>query len=133
MEPEYEQLLSWEDPGPTVPGAAAAEPDKPWGDRIVVSGPSQPLKGRQSVSLMADSYGFWSQEELLRVQKYLRDHGGLMGLCPTHIVCAHYYQTILLPEPAKLQSVVLALIRSLYKECTHCLCESSGMDALQLS
>ena len=58
MEPEYEQLLSWEDPGPAVPGAAAAEPDKPWGDGIVVSRPSQPLRGRQTVSLMADSYGF---------------------------------------------------------------------------
>ena len=76
MELEYEQLLSWEDPEPAVPGVAAAEPDKLWGDRIVVSGPNQPLKGRQTVSLMADSYGFWSQEELLRVQKYLKDHGG---------------------------------------------------------
>ena len=61
MEPEYEQLLSWEDQGPTVPGAAATEPEKPWGDGIVVSGPNQPLKGRQTVSLMVDSYGFWSQ------------------------------------------------------------------------
>ena len=75
MELEYEQLLSWEDPGPAVPSAAATEPDKPWGDGIVVSGPSQPLRGRQTVSLMVDSYGFQSQEELLRVQKYLRDHG----------------------------------------------------------
>ena len=76
MELEYEQLLSWEDPGPAVPGAAATEPNKPWGDGIVVSGPNQPLKGRQTASLMTDSYGFWSQEELLRVQKYLKDHGG---------------------------------------------------------
>ena len=75
MEPEYEQLLNWEDPGPTVPGAAAAESNKPWGDRILVSGPNQPLKGRQTASLMVDSYGVWSQEELLRVQKYLKDHG----------------------------------------------------------
>ena len=76
MEPEYEQQLSWEDPGPTVPGAAATEPDKPWGNWIVVSGPNQPLKGKQTVGLMADSYGFQSEEELQRVQKYLRDHGG---------------------------------------------------------
>ena len=75
MEPEYEQLLSWEDPGSAVPGAAATEPDKPWGDGIMVSGPSQPLKGRQTASLMGDSYGFQSQEELLRVLKYLKDHG----------------------------------------------------------
>ena len=76
MEPEYEQLLSWEDPGPAVLGAAATEPNKLWGDGIVVSGPNHPLRGRQTASLMVDSYGFWSQEELLRVQKYLRDHGG---------------------------------------------------------
>ena len=75
MEMEYEQLLSWEDPGPAVPGAVAAELNKPWGDGIVVSGPSQPLRGRQAVSLMADSYRFQSQEEFLRCQKYLRDHG----------------------------------------------------------
>ena len=34
MEPEYEQLLSWEDPGPAVPGEDATEPNKPWGDGI---------------------------------------------------------------------------------------------------
>ena len=72
MEPEYEQLLSWEDPGPAVPGEDATEPN----DGITVSGPSQPLKGRQTPSLMADSYGFKSQEELMRVQKYCQDHGG---------------------------------------------------------
>ena len=76
MELDYEQLLSWEDPGPAVPDIAATESDKPWGDGITVSGPNQPLKGRQMVSLMADSYVFRSQEELLRVQKYCRDHGG---------------------------------------------------------
>ena len=75
MELEYEQLLSWEDPGPAVPGADATEPNKPWGDGITVSGPNQPLKGIQMPSLMVDSYGFKSQEELLRVQKYCRDHG----------------------------------------------------------
>ena len=76
MEPEYKQLLSWEDPGLAVPDAAATEPNKPWADGITVSGPNQPLKGRQTVSLMANSCGFRSQEELLRVQKYCRDHGG---------------------------------------------------------
>ena len=76
MEPGYEQLLSWEDPWPAVPGVAATESNKPWGDGIMVSGPNQPLKGRQTASLMADSYGFRSQEELLRVQKYCRDHSG---------------------------------------------------------
>ena len=75
MEPKYKQLLSWEDAGPTVSGATATEPDKPWGDEITVSWPNKPLKGRQTTSLMADSYGFRSQEELLRVQKYLKDHG----------------------------------------------------------
>ena len=76
MEPEYEQLLSWEDPGPAVLGKDATEPDKPWGDGITVSGPNQPLKGRQMPSLMAYGNGFKSQEELMRVQRYCRDHGG---------------------------------------------------------
>ena len=76
MEPEYEQLLQWEEPGPAGLGEAAAEPDKPWGDGIVVHGPSQSLRGKQVPSLMADSYGFKSQEELLHVQKYCREHGG---------------------------------------------------------
>ena len=76
MEPEYEQLLSWEDPGPAVLGEDATEPNKPWGDGITVSGSNQPLKGRQTPSLMADSYGFKSQEELMRVQRYCWDHGG---------------------------------------------------------
>ena len=77
MEEEYDHPLSWVDPGPASPGAAVGDPDKPWGDGITVSGPSQPLKGRQMSSLMADSYGFRSQEELLWVQKYCREHGGL--------------------------------------------------------
>ena len=76
MEPEYEQLLHWEDPGPAVLGEDAAEPDKPWGDGITIYGPSQLLKGKQVPSLMADSYGFKSQEELMRVQRYCREHGG---------------------------------------------------------
>ena len=75
MEPEYEQLLQWEEPGPTG-SDEASEPDKPWGDGIIVYGPSQLLRGKQVPSLMADSYGFKSQEELLRVQKYCREHGG---------------------------------------------------------
>ena len=69
-------MLSWEDPGPAVPGEDATEPDKTLGDGITVSISSQPLKGRQMPSLMADSYGFKSQEELLRVQRFCRDHGG---------------------------------------------------------
>ena len=73
MEEEYDRLLSWVDP---APGAAVGEPDKPWGDGITVSGPSQPLKGTQTSSLMADSYGFHSQEELPWVQRYCREHGG---------------------------------------------------------
>ena len=75
MEPEYEQLLQWEEPGPAGLGEAP-EPDKPWGDGIVVYGPSQLLRGKQVPSLMVDSYGFKSQEELLRMQKYCREHGG---------------------------------------------------------
>ena len=55
MEPEYEQLFQWEEPGPAGSGEAAAEPDKPWGDGIVVYGLSQLLRGKQVPSLMADS------------------------------------------------------------------------------
>ena len=95
MEPEYEQLLNWEDPGPAVLGEDATEPDKPWGDGITVSGPNQPLKGRQMPSLMADSYGFKSQEELMRVQKYCRDHGGWqleqVRCQPKRLVACHLY------------------------------------------
>ena len=76
MEPEYEQLLHWEDPGPTDSGEDAAEPDKPWSDGITAYGPSQPLKGKQVPSLMVDSYSFKSQEELMRVQRYCREHRG---------------------------------------------------------
>ena len=95
MEPEYEQLLSWEDPGPAVPGEDATEPVKPWGDGITVSGPNQPLKRRQTPSLMADSYGFKSQEELMRVQKYCRDHRGWqleqVSCRPKRLVACHSY------------------------------------------
>ena len=76
MEAEYDEVLYWVDPGPSVPGEAAAPSETPWGEGIQLAGVVQHLKGRQTSSLMADSYGFQSQEELLRVQKYLKDHGG---------------------------------------------------------
>ena len=56
MEPEYEQLLQLEEPGPAG-SDEAPKPHKPWGDGIVVYGPSQLLRGKQVPSLMADSYG----------------------------------------------------------------------------
>ena len=76
MEPEYEEVLHWVDPGPTVPSEASQTFDTPWGEGIHLAGVVQPLKGKTTSSLMADSYGFQSQEELLRVQKYLKNHGG---------------------------------------------------------
>ena len=76
MEVEYDEVLHWESPGPAVPGELCTAPDTPWGESIKLAGIIQPLKGRQTTSLMADSYSFQSQEELLRVQKYLKDHGG---------------------------------------------------------
>ena len=76
MEAECDEVLQWVDPGPAVPGEAATSSETPWWEGIQLAGVIQPLKGRQTSSLMADSYGFQSQEELLRVQKYLRDHGG---------------------------------------------------------
>ena len=93
MEPEYEQLLHWEDPELAVSGKDAAEPDKPWGDGITVYGPSQPLKGKQVLSLMADIYGFKSQEELMRVQRYCWEHGGWqleqVSCRPKRLVACH--------------------------------------------
>ena len=75
MEVEYDEVLHWEAPGPAVPGEWSPAPYTPWGEGIQLAGIVQLLKGRQTTSLMADSYGFQSQEELLRVQKYLKDHG----------------------------------------------------------
>ena len=65
MEAEYDEVLHWVDPGPAVPGEAATLSETPWGEDIQLTGVIQPLKGRQTSSLMADSYGFQSQEELL--------------------------------------------------------------------
>ena len=76
MEAEYDEVLNWEHPNPAVPGEVSAASETPWGEGIQLAGIVQHLKGRQTTSLMADSYGFQSQEELLRVQKYLKDHGG---------------------------------------------------------
>ena len=90
MEPKYEQLLHWEDPGPSVLSEDATEPDKPWGD-----GPSQPLNGKQVPSLMMDSYSFKSQEELMRVQRYCWEHGGWqleqVSCRPKQLVTCHWY------------------------------------------
>ena len=76
MEVEYDEVLHWEALGPVVPGESFTMPDTPWGKGIQLAGVIQLLKGRQTASLMVDSYGFQSQEELLHVQKYLKDHGG---------------------------------------------------------
>ena len=76
MEAEYDEVLHLEDPSPAVPGEVSAASETPWGEGIQLAGMVQHLKGRQTTSLMADSYGFQSQEELLWVQKYLKDHGG---------------------------------------------------------
>ena len=77
MEEEYDEPLMYVDPGPAVPGAAlTADLSKPWGEGITVCGPVQPLKGRLTPSLMADSYGFWGEEEWTPMQKYLKAHGG---------------------------------------------------------
>ena len=77
MEEEYDVPMAYVDPGPAIPGAApTSDPDKPWGEGITVVGPAQPLKGRITPSLMVDSYGFRGEEEWIRVQKYLKAHGG---------------------------------------------------------
>ena len=77
MEAEYDVPLAYVDPGPAIPGAVPTSgPDEPWGEGITVVGTAQPLKGRITPSLMADSYGFRGEEEWIRVQKYLKANGG---------------------------------------------------------
>ena len=76
MEPEYKEVLAWVDPGPARPGTSGAgssytETTGPWSEGIHIFVAVQPLKGHQTASSMADSYGFESAEELGRVQKYL--------------------------------------------------------------
>ena len=60
--------------GPVEPGELSMAPETPWGEGIQLVGVIEPLRRKQTPSLMADSYGFQSQEELLRAQKYLKDH-----------------------------------------------------------
>ena len=56
MEAEYDEMLSWEDPGPANPtGEPSTGPETPWGEGIQLAGAIQLLKGRQTPSLMADS------------------------------------------------------------------------------
>ena len=75
MEAEYEEVLTWVDPGPGEAASSGTETPGPWGEGIHLYGVLQPLKGHHTASLMADSYGFASTEELSRVQKYLHEHG----------------------------------------------------------
>ena len=76
MEEEYDEPLVYVDPGPAVPGAApTADSGEPWGEGITVCGPAQPLKGRLTPSLMADSYRFRGEEEWTHMQKYLKALG----------------------------------------------------------
>ena len=76
MEVEYEEVVSWVDPGPGRAGPSGTEMPGPWGEGIHIFGVPQPLKGCHTPNLMADSYGFASAEELSMVQKFLREHGG---------------------------------------------------------
>ena len=76
MKAEYEEVLSWVDPGADGADASSSSSASPWGEGIHVFGMIQPLKRCQIANLMADSYGFTSIEELSRVQKYLHEHGG---------------------------------------------------------
>ena len=52
MEAEYNEVLHWESPGPAVPGESSIAPDTPLGEGIQLAGIIQPLKGRQTTSLM---------------------------------------------------------------------------------
>ena len=76
MEAEYEEVLLWVDPSAGGAGTSSSGSASPSGEGIHVFGAIQPLKGRQTANLMADSYGFASAKELSRVQKYLHKHGG---------------------------------------------------------
>ena len=74
MEAEYEEMLSWVDPGADGASTSSSSTASPWSEEIHVFGPIQPLKGHQTANLMADSYRFFSMEELSRVQKCLHEH-----------------------------------------------------------
>ena len=77
MEAEYDEVLHWEVPGPVEPGESSMAPETPWGGGYPVGRCYSTTGGggrKQTPSLMAGSYGFQSQEELLRMQKYLKDH-----------------------------------------------------------
>ena len=63
MEAEYEEVLSWVDPGAGGVGTPSSDSASPWGEGIQVFGLIQPLKGCQTANLMADSYGFASIKE----------------------------------------------------------------------
>ena len=76
MEAEYEEVLSWVDPGADGADTSSSSSASPWGEGIHVFGVIQPLKGCQTANLMANSYGSALIEELSRVQKYLHEHGG---------------------------------------------------------
>ena len=75
MEAEYEEVLTWVDPGPGEAASSGTETTGPCREGIHLYGAPQPLKGHHTASLMADIYGFASTEELFRVQKYLCEHG----------------------------------------------------------
>ena len=76
MEAEYEEVLTWVDPGPGEAASSGTETPGPWGEGIHLYGAPQPLKGCHTASLMADSYSFALTEELSMVQRYLCEHGG---------------------------------------------------------
>ena len=67
MEAEYEEVLTWVDPGPGEVASSGMETPGPWGERIHLYGALQLLNGCHTASLMADSYSFASTEELSRV------------------------------------------------------------------
>ena len=71
LEVEYNEVLHWKVPGPMEPGESSRVPGTQWEEGIQLVGVIQPLRGNQTLSLMANSYGFQFQEGLLRVQKYL--------------------------------------------------------------
>ena len=72
MEAEYEEVLSWADPGAGGAGTSSTGLASHWGEGIHIFIAIQPLKGCQTANLMANNYGFASTKESSRVQKYLQ-------------------------------------------------------------
>ena len=71
MDAAYSQLIVWF-PYAAVPASLSSQ----WGENILVVGDPKRQSASKVKSLIADSFGFASNGELLNVSNYLQSHGG---------------------------------------------------------